>query len=105
MTGKDKRFPLTLSSVVDKASGVTRGGPSPAMRIATPQTATQNAAQHVIARISAQPDTPAHPAQRSAPVPVTSGLAAPLVSDGVRSAMVARVAKQGVKDSKVLAAM
>ena len=90
MTGKDKRFPLPLSSVVDK--------PGPAGRPrATPQTATQNAVQHVI-RVkerAALPVTPTNAPQRSDA----------LVSDAVRRAMVMRVAKQGVKDEKVLDAM
>jgi protein-L-isoaspartate(D-aspartate) O-methyltransferase len=39
------------------------------------------------------------------PIPLDPQRAAPLVSDAVRTAMVARVAKQGVKDGKVLAAL
>ena len=95
MSEKDKRFPLSLSSVVTQPS---RANPSrPAGRTATPQTATQNAARNGLAvkpvqlnerRASAGSDRPQ-----------------PLVSESVRKAMVARVASQGVKDAVVLAAM
>lgn len=94
MTDKDKRFPLSLSSVVDKSSKATN-------KVATPQTATKNAALNVAhtAR-TAQPQTLARPPSvASAPRPT------PMVSDAVRGAMVSRVAKQGVRDAKVLAAM
>jgi protein-L-isoaspartate(D-aspartate) O-methyltransferase len=82
MTGKDKRFPLSLSSVVEKS-------PKGVQVRATPQTATQNLAR----------TTHAASVAPVAPRPAT------LVSDAVRSAMVARVSRQGVKDAKVLAAM
>jgi protein-L-isoaspartate(D-aspartate) O-methyltransferase len=93
MTGKAKRFPLSLSAVVDKAGQERR----------TPQTATQNAAQHLSRTHSstgaAGARTPASPAV---------GIAerqTPLVSDAVRYAMVARIGKLGVSDQKVLSAM
>ncbi len=105
MTGKDKRFPLSLSSVVDKAPGAARGVPSSGARIATPQTATQNAAQNSAVRASGQMDAQVGPQLRTATAAAAHALASPLVSDAVRSAMVARVAKQGVRDGKVLAAM
>lgn len=104
MTGKDKRFPLPLSSVVDKTARIAAGGASAAVRIATPQTATQNAAQNVVARAS-QAESQINAVARGAPLPSAAALAAPLVSDAVRGAMVARVARQGVRDGKVLAAM
>ena len=99
MTGKNKRFPLTLSSVVDKP-GTTGRAPlanatKAAKPVATPQTATQNAAQHV-ARRAALPVTPTSNAPERAH---------PLVSDNVRRAMVMRVAQQGVRDERVLGAM
>ncbi len=97
MTGKDKRFPLTLSSVVDKSGPAGRAQtPKPAKPpMATPQTATQNAAQHVVRRA-------ALPVMPTSNAPERSHA---LVSDAVRRAMVMRVAKQGVKDEKVLGAM
>ncbi|HYD59360.1 MAG TPA: protein-L-isoaspartate(D-aspartate) O-methyltransferase [Noviherbaspirillum sp.] len=99
MTAKDKRFPLQLSSVVEKTA---RSGQA-SVKVATPQTATQNAALNV-ARVRTN-DSAAAPAPRPQHAPPVVMRAAPLVSDAVRVAMVARVAKQGVKDAKVLAAM
>ena len=106
---KDQRstFPLPLSSV----TGTTRkpGTPAP---VATPQTATQNAARPGPgrARSCAPPPAPG-PSPRppgyaqaapSAPAAQRSDLAA---TEAVRRAMVARIARQGVSDPKVLAAM
>lgn len=89
MTDKPKRFPLSLSSVVEQ--------PKTARKAATPQTATRNAAGH--GSIQA-------PRSSGAPVsPAATERAMPLVSEAVRKAMVARVAGQGVRDAKVLAAM
>jgi len=120
MTGKSSRFPLSLSSVVEKkgkSSATVSGKTStqsaaPTRTVVTPQTATRNAAQDsgrqaakAQAAQSAQPV--GKPAARSAlPTPIpTANRQAPLVSDAVRKAMVARVARQGVSDAKVLAAM
>ena len=97
MTGKDKRFPLPLSSVVENSSKQTSRTAAPLIKVATPQTATRNAAQNLTRTSSAEPKAPA----RMAEVPRQTSM----VSDAVRMAMVARVAKQGVKDAKVLAAM
>lgn len=91
MMERDKRFPLPLSSVVDKPSKDAHAA-QPRRKIATPQTATQNAAQNVT-RLAMAVEQP----------PVARG--SPLVSDAVRSAMVARVGRQGVSDEKVLAAL
>jgi protein-L-isoaspartate(D-aspartate) O-methyltransferase len=99
MTAKDKRFPLQLSSVVEKTA---RSGQA-SVKVATPQTATQNAALNV-ARVRTN-DSAVAPAPRPQHTQPAVMRAAPLVSDAVRVAMVARVAKQGVKDAKVLAAM
>lgn len=102
MTDKDKRFPLPLSSVVEQSTA--HASPSSSIKVATPQTATQNAAQNVTRTVKpAEPQ--ARPALRVMPPPSAPSLSAPLVSDAVRNAMVARVAKQGVKDAKVLSAM
>jgi protein-L-isoaspartate(D-aspartate) O-methyltransferase len=107
MTEKHRPFPLPLSSVTDQgARKATVLKP-----VATPQTATQNAARYA---------PPSHPAPRAVAAPSKShsyamerAQAAPsqaprqsaLVSDGVRRAMVQRIAKQGVKDQVVLGAM
>jgi protein-L-isoaspartate(D-aspartate) O-methyltransferase len=102
MTARDKRFPLTLSSVVEKPAKAGRSGAATS-KVATPQTATQNAAQNV-ARVRQGESAPSTTLRSSQPASVATR-SAPLVSDAVRGAMVARVAKQGVKDAKVLAAM
>ena len=80
-------------------------------KVVTPQTATRNAAQNQIRQVAKENalhkavSTSAKPPAR-APMPVAAATRqAPLVSEAVRKAMVARVAKQGVSDAKVLAAM
>ncbi len=100
MTDKTKRFPLPLSSVVDKSGQSARRQHA----TATPQTATQNAAQHGLRGMVQSSVRNPSTATSFAPNPVIAR-AAPLVSEGVRKAMVARVAGQGVRDTKVLAAM
>lgn len=100
MTTKEKRFPLSLSSVVDQRGGVRKSV------TAMPQTAVQNAANNLkIQQVSVQTST----SIKSVKMP-DSGLPSPvsgvgMVSDKIRAAMVARVAQQGVKDSLVLAAL
>jgi len=93
MKENSKSFPLKLASVVDKTDGSGRARSR--AQTATPQTAMQNAARS---------NAPAPTKTQSAPVAI-SNRASPLVSDAVRKAMVARVAKQGVSDKKVLAAL
>ena len=100
MSDKGKRFPLSLSSVVDQSA--KREGQSPSKivkRVATPQTATQNAAQHL--KRTTSTFGPGARATQAAP----NERPTPLVSDAVRHAMVTRIAKSGVRDTKVLAAM
>ncbi|PFH12582.1 protein-L-isoaspartate(D-aspartate) O-methyltransferase [Collimonas sp. PA-H2] len=112
MTDKAKRFPLQLSSVVDKKPSADRSNRS----VATPQTATKNAAWENSRNTprngavpSAQPPKPAPAASK--PMARLGESAShversnSMMSDGVRKAMVARVAKQGVTDARVLAAM
>ncbi|RBA24107.1 protein-L-isoaspartate(D-aspartate) O-methyltransferase [Herminiimonas fonticola] len=115
MTDKTKRFPLSLSSIAEKAPrNGTRSEPhrSTSSKTATPQTATLNASRHAVgspARIASIPaasqgqTASSHKAVTHAPA--AGNRSTPLVSDAIRKAMTARVAKQGVKDSKVLAAM
>ncbi|MEC5217681.1 protein-L-isoaspartate(D-aspartate) O-methyltransferase [Actimicrobium sp. GrIS 1.19] len=99
MTNKDRRFPLSLSSVVDKQA---RNAPAdPTRRVATPQTATRNAALNP-AQSRPVPAAPMQVERRANPSPQR---VAPLVSDSVRKAMVARLVKQGISDTRVLAAM
>lgn len=102
MKEKDKRFPLSLSAVVEKKSSSASNGRPSFRNVATPQTATKNAAQHLKGTISSKNDLGKTVAQRLA---TTKSTERPAVSDAIRMAMVARVAKQGVKDAKVLAAM
>jgi len=104
MTGKEKRFPLPLSSVVEKTAKRTQGTQMSPMKIATPQTATQNAAQNV-ARAVRTVEQQVKTVSRSGPIATITPRPTPLVSDAVRAAMVSRVAKQGVMDAKVLAAL
>jgi protein-L-isoaspartate(D-aspartate) O-methyltransferase len=100
MSDKSKRFPLTLSALAEKSGDrKSQQSHTPTATIATPQTATQNAARH---------GTQA--SQRySADLNATAGNGnerpTPLISDAIRHAMVARIAKAGVRDTKVLAAM
>ena len=112
MSEKTRTFPLPLSSVTDK---------SPAKKpvyntVATPQTATQNAARSAAASPSgwrppqpvASPSRAHSYAQERAQVqlgPAAAPRQNALVSDGVRRAMVQRVAKQGVSDPVVLGAL
>lgn len=104
MTAKTKRFPLQLASVVDKSSRSGHSGSVSSRNVATPQTATQNAARNG-GRGPSQSDrqgpTVAGYAQSQNAAPGS----VPMISAAVRKAMVARIAKQGVKDAKVLAAM
>jgi protein-L-isoaspartate(D-aspartate) O-methyltransferase len=115
MTDKAKRFPLQLSSVVDKKPNADRSNRS----VATPQTATKNAAWEN-SRNTPRPGVGSSSSSSLAPkqAPINQPVTRPaltashhaerpssMVSEGVRKAMVARVAKQGVNDAKVLAAM
>jgi protein-L-isoaspartate(D-aspartate) O-methyltransferase len=111
MSDKTRTFPLPLSSITDK---------SPVKKpvynaVATPQTATQNAARTAAASPGwRQPQTVASPsrahsyAQERSQVQLVASPAprqSALISDGVRRAMVQRVAKQGVADAVVLGAL
>ncbi len=114
---KSSTFPLPLSSVSDNGARKP-GSYAPARpnlvaptRIATPQTATQNAARTA----NQKPLYVAPAAASQAPTSFTTPKAVPLspmvkrqdpmVSEAVRRAMVNRVAKQGVQDQVVLAAL
>lgn len=104
MSTKGKSFPLSLSAVVDKpAKRDVQSSTSTGKSVATPQTATQNAAQHAQHVRRATPSV-FESAKRTTSNPVNER-ATPLVSDAVRQAMVTRIAKAGVRDQKVLAAM
>ena len=103
MTSKDKRFPLSLSSVVEQREGTT----SRFQNSASTQTAMRN-----IKHAAYWPGPAAKTTMTATGQTSQSGGAisadvsrAVLVSDAVRKAMVARVAQQGVKDEIVLAAL
>lgn len=104
MTAKDKRFPLPLSSVVAKSAGSINAKPLSSSKVATPQTATQNAAQNMVRAGQAAESQSVSVTRSPTTLPVSSRPST-LVSAAIRTAMVARVAKQGVRDAKVLAAM
>ena len=94
-----RQFPLPLSSL--KNMSASRTQPDPERLVATPQTATQNQHQHAVRSVIA-----------TAPVAILPKIAHPiakqLMSGGFeapRRAMVARLAKQGIVDAVVLAAM
>ncbi len=104
MTEKNRTFPLPLSSVTDKGSRkATVFAP-----VATPQTATQNAARYAPPSYPAPRPGPSKPnnyGAQPAPAPAAAPRGGALVSAAVRRAMVQRVANQGVKDQLVLGAM
>ncbi len=108
MNDKRSTFPLPLSSVTGGDSRKPRV-PAP---VATPQTATRNAAHTAVNKGAALPPAGANPSPRPPGYAQTHASAAPvaqrselMASEAVRRAMVARVARQGVKDGVVLAAM
>jgi protein-L-isoaspartate(D-aspartate) O-methyltransferase len=110
MKEKNSNFPLPLSSVT---GGGTRTTPSYApASVATPQTATRNAAHTAVKAPYAPPRPVAAPSrahseavQRAQPVSAGAPRQDLMVSDAIRRAMVQRVAKQGVRDPQVLAAL
>ena len=113
MNGKASNFPLPLSSVTGGGHQGASHAQSPASaRVATPQTATRNAARSAVLAPGAPPRTSAAPSkshsealQRARPATPSAPRADLLVSDAIRRQMVARVAQQGVRDQVVLAAL
>lgn len=104
MSDKDKRFPLSLSSVVEKKRQSSYPVSSP-KTLGGSQTAVQNAAYNLARASQSSSEMPVKsPGKASQGASVATRLA-PLVSDKVRAAMTARVAAQGVKDARVLAAI
>ncbi len=127
---KSSTFPLPFSSVTDntarKSTSFTPAKPSftPA-KVATPQTATQNAARTatqkplyvapggalpgkapIAAPMGRPPGAPpSFATPQAVPLSPLVKRQDPMVSDAVRRAMVNRVAKQGVQDQVVLAAL
>jgi protein-L-isoaspartate(D-aspartate) O-methyltransferase len=101
-------FPLPLSSVT---GGASRKPGTPAA-VATPQTATRNAAHTAFSggaalapRAQAPSARPPGYAQSHTPSATSIQRSDMMASEAVRRAMVARVARQGVKDGVVLGAL
>ena len=108
---QDKRstFPLPLSSVTGSAA--KPGAYAPA-KVATPQTATRNAAHTSVVKPYVAPARTASPSKshseamaRAQPAAMQAPRADLMVSDAIRRAMVTRVHKQGVQDPMVLGAL
>lgn len=103
MTKTEKKFPLSLSAVVDSRS-------SHARQTATPQTALKNLARGE-SRTAPTNSVRKTPVGQANLVPVgvsstvTHGNPHGMGSDKIRQAMVARVARQGVQDALVLEAL
>jgi protein-L-isoaspartate(D-aspartate) O-methyltransferase len=110
MKEKNSNFPLPLSSLTRPGE---RKAPSYAPApVATPQTATRNAARTAVFAPYVAPKPSALPSkshssalQRAQPAAPAAPRPDMLVSDAIRRAMVARVAKQGVQDPVVLRAL
>lgn len=103
MKNERSQFPLPLSSI----GGARK--PGVPNQVATPQTATRNAASTLGAGASAAPAPAAAPkapgyapAAASAPAAQRSDI---MATEAVRRAMVSRIARQGVQDPLVLSAM
>lgn len=98
MSTNEKRFPLSLASVVDQRGNARKSS------VAMPQTAVKNAANNLQHTQTLRPTV-----GRLTPIPSQVSLQASsgvgMVSDKIRQAMVSRVAQQGVKDSLVLGAL
>ena len=101
MTGKRPRqFPLPLSSVIDSSSKKKPPSSNKLGKIVAPQTAARNAARDGQGGTQLSRLTPP-----ITPMPGGMRPAETLASPAVRRAMVDRLAKQGIRDPKVLAAM
>jgi protein-L-isoaspartate(D-aspartate) O-methyltransferase len=104
MSDKLKRFPLSLASIGSKSSRTVHTKPLSSSKTATPQTATKNAAEEGL-RSASRIRPRVVDIHRTTPTPFTPERSMSMVSDAVRKAMVSRIARQGVRDAKVLAAM
>jgi protein-L-isoaspartate(D-aspartate) O-methyltransferase len=105
MTEKRSQFPLPLSSVTGANAR------KPAAPVATPQTATQNARENSGngGRRPEHAGIPGQAAPQAKPTPAAPQQALArsdlMASEAPRRAMVARVAREGVRDAQVLAAL
>jgi protein-L-isoaspartate(D-aspartate) O-methyltransferase len=109
MKDKSSNFPLPLSSVT--GPGERKGTQFAPARVATPQTATQNAARTAVHAPYLAPKAGAAPSKSHSEALQRAQPAAPaprpdlLVSAAIRRQMVSRVARQGVQDQVVLGAL
>jgi protein-L-isoaspartate(D-aspartate) O-methyltransferase len=103
MSEKRRNFPLPLSSVTGPGTRKP-GAPSP---VATPQTATQNARTYSKAPASPAPAPrpPGYAAGNSIPSAQPIVRSDLMATEAPRRAMAAHVARQGVQDQQVLAAL
>lgn len=97
---KEKRFPLSLAALGVRSVRSIEDRNTARRAIATPQTATRNAAIHG-ERTAVLP--PLRPAAQLIAKDVSRST--PMVSPAIRRAMVERIARQGVQDQTVLRAM
>lgn len=109
MTTKNRQFPLSLSSVIDKSGKLNSRSPDFA-RTVMPQTAMQNVARNVAkntSTIAVRPVILAKATETSVPSAInkSNGVNSSYGSEGLRREMVSRVAQKGVKDNLVLAAL
>jgi len=103
---KARQFPLPLSSVVDGSSKKGMPASTRQAKTAMPRTATRNVAKGITPKSVASVRGAAASAPAFLPaVVLTSASSGMLVSNAVRRSMVERLARQGIKDPKVLAAM
>jgi len=102
MTDKARRFPLSLSALLQKPLQSSYRKSSPPNAIATPQTATKNSAQNSQFRAGRLMPVAALPVPGNFVAGVRS---APLVPHSLLRAMVARLIRQGITDQAVLSAM
>jgi protein-L-isoaspartate(D-aspartate) O-methyltransferase len=107
---KNSNFPLPLSSLT--RPGERKGAAHSPAPVATPQTATRNAARTAVLAPYVPPSTRAAPSkshseamQRAQPPAPSAPRPDLMVSDAIRRQMVTRVARQGVQDQLVLAAL
>lgn len=98
MSTNEKRFPLSLASVVEQRGNTRKSS------VAMPQTAVKNAANNVQHTQTLRP-SPGRLTPTPSQVPIQAAPGVGMVSDKIRQAMVSRVAQQGVKDNLVLGAL
>lgn len=97
MNEKTKRFPLQLSSIAPQAGKMPATRHADLRHTASLQTATRNATRYAEPKATSELHGERHGTGGEKPDP--------MVSSGIRKAMVSRLSGKGVRDPKVLAAM